>query len=170
MIFEETNNQVGLLITASELHINQNSRKLTVISNNYETSSLRKFKSLNYMENVLLHRKAIQAGFDEGLLVNSQGIICECCYANIYFVKQGIIYTPLANGNILNGIIRQELIKSFPIIERDILLTELASFEQVFITNSVQGIVYVEQIDGYNYNSHIIPELGVWANSLGSGY
>ena len=167
IIFEETNSWVSLFITASEFQANITPKRLKVISHNYEASMLRDVKSLNYMENVLLHRNAIQSGYDEGLLVNSQNFICECCYANIFFVKQGNIYTPKANGNILNGIIRKELIKSFPIIEKDILLTDLHSFEQVFITNSVQGIVYVEQIDGYNYNRQAIPELAEWANSLG---
>lgn len=167
IIFEETNNQVSLLITASEFIPNTSPKRLIVISQNYGPSLLREIKSLNYIENVLLHRRAINAGYDEGLLVNSQGIICECCYANIFFVKQGEIYTPKANGNILNGIIRQELIRTFPIIEKDILLTDLPSFEQVFISNSVQGIAYVKQIDNYNYNSRPITELAEWENSLG---
>lgn len=167
IIFEDVNCEVSLLILVSEFIANRADKRLTVISQNYEKTLLKELKSLNYMENVLLHRKAVQAGFDEGLLTNSQNIICECCYANIFFVKQGTIYTPKANGNILNGIIRQQLLKSFPIIEKDIQLAELPTFEQVFITNSVQGVVYVEKIDHYSYACHPISKLAEWSANLG---
>jgi len=167
ILFEDTNKKTGLLIMTSQFQANNTPRKLTVISDNYQPSMFRNIKSLNYMENVILHREAIRNGFDDGLLVNSRELICECCYANIFFVKECIIYTPKANGNILNGIIRQELMKEFPIIEKDILLSELASFEQVFTSNSVQGISFVKEIAGYCYNSQAIPELEKWATKLG---
>lgn len=167
IIFEDINSEASLLILVSEFMANRAFKQLTIISQNYEKTMLKEIKSLNYMENVLLHRKAVQAGFDEGLLTNSQNIICECCYANIFFVKQGSIYTPKANGNILNGIIRQQLIKSFPIIEKDIQLAELPTFEQVFITNSVQGVVYVEKIEQHSYDCHAISKLTEWSANLG---
>ncbi len=154
ILFEESNQQTGVIIIASQLNIYTKPIKLTVISQSYEASNLRKIKSLNYLENVILHRNSFKKGFDEGLLVNSQNLICECCYANIFFIKAGRIHTPKAdNNNILNGIIRQVIIKENPVIERDIFLNELPSFEDAFITNSVQGIVYVKQIDEVKYKS-----------------
>ncbi|MBI9032735.1 aminotransferase class IV [bacterium] len=158
IIHEESYQQSGVLVLASQLNLYPKPIKLTLISKNYEANSLRKIKSLNYLENVYLHRRALNEGFDEGLLVNSQNLICECCYANIFFIKEGRIHTPKAdNNNILNGIIRQEIIKQNTVIERDIFLDELPSFEDAFITNSVQGIVYIEQIDELKYSSELDP-------------
>lgn len=151
IIYQEKNNQSGLLITASELKLWHSPIKLTIISKNYQANDFRDIKSLNYLENVLLHRKALQNGFDEGLLVNSQNLICECCYANIFFGKDGKIFTPKANNNILNGIMRQDFIKRNSVTERDISLAELTSFDHVFITNSVQGIVRVGSIDDLSF-------------------
>ena len=147
ILYEDLNQQTGLIVIASQLNIYTSPISLTVISQNYEQNSFRSIKSLNYLENVLLHRQAVAKGFEEGLLVNSHNLICECCYANIFFIKEGTIHTPIANNNILNGIMRQEFIRQHSVIERDILLTELTTFDQVFITNSVQGLVPVKQID-----------------------
>ncbi len=155
IIHLEENGASGLVVLASKLQLMKPPLRLTIISNSYDANDFRKIKSLNYLENVYLHKQALNKGYNEGLLVNSQNIICECCYANIFFVKEGKIYTPKANNNILNGITRQEFIKRNPVIERDISLDELTSFDQVFITNSVQGIVKVRSIDDLEYNQKI---------------
>ncbi len=152
IIHLEENEESGLIILASKLQLMKSPIRLTIVSTSYEANDYRNIKSLNYLENVFLHKQALNKGFDEGLLVNSQNIICECCYANIFFVKEGKIYTPKTNNNILNGIARQEFIKRNPVIERDISLDELNSFDQVFITNSVQGVVKVGFIDEIEYN------------------
>lgn len=167
IIFEKSINQVGLLISATEFKAEYSPKTVTLISDNYEACNLRKIKSLNYMENVMLHRKALKTGFDKGLLINSDNLVCECCYANIFLVKNNKIYTPKANANILNGIIRQQLINSFPIIEKDIRREDLPNFDKVFTTNSVQGIVYIKQIDEFRYNSLPIAKLVEWEKSIG---
>jgi 4-amino-4-deoxychorismate lyase len=161
IIFEEEINQASLLITASKFQAVYSPKSIKIMCHNYEASLLRGVKSLNYLENVFWHRKAIQANFDEALLLNSAQLICECSYANIFFVKDNKIYTPKVK-NILNGIVRQKLISAFPIIEKDICQTEIETFEQVFTTNSVQGIVYVKRIDEVSFASNPIPELLKW--------
>ena len=166
-LFEENINQVALLIIVTELKIDNTPKSIKVISNNYQVTSFRGVKSLNYLENVHLHREAIKTGFDEGLLLNSKKLICECCYANIFLVRGEKIYTPKANDNILNGIIRQELIKNFSITEQDISFAELPTFDKAFFTNSVQGIVYIKKINDIEYRSQPIPKLEEWEKSIG---
>jgi 4-amino-4-deoxychorismate lyase len=156
IIYEDLGGESSLIILTSQLNLLQEAIRIKVISHTYQANDFRNIKSLNYLEQVFLHRLANKQGYDEGLLVNSQGMICECCYANIFFSKKGKIYTPKANNNILNGIMRQEIIDKYPVEEVDIYLNDLASFEQAFISNSVQGVVAVKSIDDIEFSPWLI--------------
>jgi 4-amino-4-deoxychorismate lyase len=144
-----------LMITAVPFKPKYTAKSLKLVSTIYNKIAFRRHKTLNYLENVLSNRNAIIDGYDEGLLANSDNLICECCYDNIFFIKDGQVFTPKADGHILNGVIRQAIIASYPVTEKNIYYSDLKSFDGAFTTNSVQGIVPVRKIDDIEYD--IIP-------------
>jgi branched-chain amino acid aminotransferase len=64
-----------------------------------------------YPNNARALLEARSRGFDNCLVTDMLGNIAELGTANVFMVKDGVIYTPIANGTFLNGITRQRVIK-----------------------------------------------------------
>jgi branched-chain amino acid aminotransferase len=67
-------------------------------------------KSLNYLNNVMAKIEAIQAGGQEGLMLNEQGYVAECTGDNLFIVKGGEILTPPVTAGALDGITRRTVL------------------------------------------------------------
>ena len=114
-------------------------------------------KSLNYAENILAKTEAKSQGFDEALFINVHSKICEGAVSNIFWVKEKVIYTPEISCGLLDGITRKQVIdicnSSFIRIEQGSYdLAELLSADEVFVTNSLMGIMPVCRVDNATYN------------------
>lgn len=118
-----------------------------------ENSTFTYHKSLNYADNICEKRKSLKLGYDEALFLNSKNFICEGATSNIFFVKDNKIFTPNINSGLLNGIIRQWIIKNFEVVEQEIAYSEIKNYDEAFITNSLMGIMPVVSIENINYNS-----------------
>ena len=84
---------------------------------------------------------------------NERNEITEGAYYNVFFIKDNRIYTPPLN-NILNGIVRQNIINNFDITEKKIYKSDLITFESIFITNSLQEIRSIEKINNLNFKKY----------------
>ncbi len=116
------------------------------------SSWLCRLKNLNYLQYLLLRTRAEQKGFDEAILINTNGQICECTTSNIFFFRQGRLETPAVSCGLLPGILRNTLMECLtaagePV--REVMLTDTAlkESEEVFVTNSLQEIMPVGQVD-----------------------
>jgi branched-subunit amino acid aminotransferase/4-amino-4-deoxychorismate lyase len=121
-------------------------------------SILTNVKSTNYLENIYALREAKMIGSDEVLFLDTQNHLSEGATSNIFFIKDGIIYTPTKECGILEGIIRNKLIelieknKHLVIKKGFYSLKELLSADEVFLTNSIMGIMPVSKINHTTYN------------------
>ena len=89
----------------------------------------------------LIKHIAEKKGFDDSLMLDSNGYVAESTGANIFFVKNNKLYTPIADC-FLNGITRQTVIKlakknNIKIIEKRILPRELLKADEIFLTGTV---------------------------------
>ncbi|MGL4866338.1 MAG: aminotransferase class IV [Cetobacterium sp.] len=121
-------------------------------------------KTLNYMENILALSKAKADGYGEVLFFNQEGYLCEGAISNIFLIKNNIIYTPSLQNGLLNGIMRDEVINkleknNIKIIEGNIDKKFLLTCEEVFITNSIFGIMKVTQIEDKKYATGFVEKL-----------
>jgi Branched-chain amino acid aminotransferase/4-amino-4-deoxychorismate lyase len=66
-------------------------------------SPIARLKSLNYLENILARREAIESGFDEALFLNERGEITEGGASNIFWLKGGVLFTPSLECGLLSG-------------------------------------------------------------------
>lgn len=108
-------------------------------------------KGSHLKKNVDLRRKLKQEGYDEGLLVNSNGYISEGCVSNVFWLKGGSIYTPAPQNCLLPGIVRQKTIEiagdqGLETFEGDYVIENLKEADEAFLTNSLMGILPVRQI------------------------
>ncbi len=106
------------------------------------------YKTLNYLESLLAREKAVASGFDDALFLNERGELAETASANLFFVKDGAIHTPEPGCGLLEGILRQWVMENVPVLAGRYSLDELRSADEVFITNSVVGIMPISEIDG----------------------
>lgn len=116
-----------------------------------ETSPLSFHKTLNYGDNILEKRKSLNLGYDEPLFLNSKSYISEGATSNIFFVKDEKLYTPKLSCGMLNGIIRQYILKNYSVIETNLKIEEIKNFDEAFITNSLLGVMPVSNIEEHKF-------------------
>ena len=153
----------NIIITEREIpyieedYIQGSSLKLSKVRRN-STSMLCYIKSTNYIENIIEKNKAKEDGFKDVLFLNENGYLSETSCANIFIVKNDKIYTPKVSCGLLNGIIRMWVVKNFPIIETELTLDDLKNADEVFITNSLMGIMKVKKFENIEYKNNKIIE------------
>ncbi|MGM9986983.1 MAG: aminodeoxychorismate lyase [Bacillaceae bacterium] len=112
-----------------------------------------RLKSHHYLNNVLAKREIDNNGNVEGIFLTADGFVAEGIVSNVFFVKESIVYTPCLETGILNGITRKYVLDLCK--ENDIQIKEgyytkemLLDSDEVFVTNSIQEIVSIDEIDG----------------------
>jgi len=116
-----------------------------------------------YMICTLSKHKAERKGYADALMFDWQGRVAECTGANVFFIADGKIHTPIADC-FLSGITRATVIdlakrRGLEVIERRIMPDELASFSECFITGSAAEVTPVREIAGTFYQPGRISEL-----------
>ncbi len=107
-----------------------------------------------YIASALAKSEAVASGFDEALLMNSQGKVCEASGMNVFIVRDGKLITPGSDQDILEGITRDSIIKlaknfGIEVIERPIDKTELLIADEVFLSGTAAKVTPVKQIENY---------------------
>jgi len=106
-----------------------------------------------YINSALAKSEAILNGYDEAILLSADGHVSEGSAENIFIVKKGVIYTPDASQNILEGCTRNTLMTlaraelGLTVVERAIDRSELFTADEVFISGSAAGLQFVRAID-----------------------
>lgn len=107
----------------------------------------------NYVNSILAKREAVAAGYDEAIMLDPQGYVCEASGENIFMVKGGRLCTPPVGGSILGGITRDSVITlanemGLDIKERRMSRDELYVADEVFFTGTAAEVTPVREIDG----------------------
>jgi branched-chain amino acid aminotransferase len=106
----------------------------------------------NYANSALARVEAIRAGFDEAIMLNTNGKVIEASAENIFIVKDGLLITPPITSGALDGITRDTVLaiakeNNIPHEIRDITRDELYIADEVFLTGTAAGIKPVSEID-----------------------
>ncbi len=106
----------------------------------------------NYANAALARVEALEDGYDEAIMLNSQGKVSEGSAENIFVVKEGMIQTPPLTANILEGITRDSIIQIIEenggfVNEKDLERDDLYSADEVFMTGTAAEVKSVAQID-----------------------
>ena len=107
-----------------------------------------------YITSSLAKTEAVSAGFDEAILLNSQGKVCEASGMNIFVVRDGQLITPGFDQDILEGITRDSILTiardlGIPTVERPVDKTELLIADEVFLSGTAAKITPVKGIENY---------------------
>jgi len=129
--------------------------------------------SSHYITSCRAIREAKSQGYDDALILDSRGYVTETSGANIFMIKNGILYTPIPDC-FLNGITRQIVVQlarkiGISVEEKHITFEELMSAEEIFLTGTAYEIVSVRKIDGTVFRGReITKNLQVIFNELKS--
>ena len=154
-----------LLLTENQIYLGH--RRMSYQSSDYEkgfsicTSQVRRneasmwtgIKSLHYGDSILEKRKAQEKGFLEALFLNSKGELAECSMSNIFWVKEGQIYTPSLSCGLLPGVMRAFVLEKRNVQEIHAAYEQILQADEVFLTNSVMEVMGVHRLDGKEYSS-----------------
>lgn len=119
------------------------------LSNVYRNSKskLTYIKSINYLENIIERENITKQGYDEVLFLNEKGLVTEGSASNIFIIKENKIYTPKVESGLLPGVVRKFIINEFDVIEKEITLEDVLNADEVFVTNSLLGIMGISKIE-----------------------
>ena len=100
---------------------------------------------------------AEKKGFHDALMLDYRGYVAEGTGANIFFIKNNDIHTPIPDC-FLNGITRQAVIKmameqGFKITERHILPEEINNYDEAFLTGTAAEITPISSIDDVKFTT-----------------
>jgi branched-chain amino acid aminotransferase len=109
-------------------------------------------KSLNYLNNIMAKVEAIQAGAEEGLMLNDQGLVAECTGDNIFVVRDGTISTPPLSAGALDGITRRVVVEiagdlGVPLRERDLTRHDIYTADECFLTGTAAEVIAAVKLD-----------------------
>lgn len=111
-------------------------------------------KSLNYLNNILARAEAARGNCDEAILLNPQGYVAECSGDNIFFIRDGKLYTPPVWVGILEGVTRNVAMMlareklGLEVVEEVFTVPELYRAQEVFVTGTGAEIIGVVRING----------------------
>ena len=123
-----------------------------------------------YLNSILAKTESANAGYDEAILLDDRGMVCEGSGENIFIVREGQLLTPPHTASILDGISRRSIIQiacdlGYTVVERDIGRAELYLAEEIFLTGTAAELVPVREID-----DHPIPAPGEITNVIAAKY
>lgn len=112
-------------------------------------------KMLSWAENLTWYEEARQQGFDEVVLLNERGEVCECTSANVFAAIGGEVSTPPLDSGCLPGVTRELLldvvrVPGIKVAERTLMPQDLERADQVFITSTTRDLLPVISIAGLN--------------------
>jgi branched-chain amino acid aminotransferase len=108
-----------------------------------------------YLNSILAKTEAANAGYDEAILLDHRGVVCEGSGENVFLVRDGRLVTPGHASSILDGISRKSVIQiavdlGYGVTERDVSRSELYLAEEAFLVGTAAELVPVRQIDDHD--------------------
>jgi branched-chain amino acid aminotransferase len=107
-----------------------------------------------YLNSILAKVETAKAGYEEAILLDEHGNVCEGSGENLFLVRGGEIATPPPTASILDGVTRRSVIQiagdlGFRVMERDIARGELYQAEELFLTGTAAEVVPVREVDDH---------------------
>ena len=134
--------------------------RLKTVRDGRRENKLFGLKTLNHLGNLTARREARSAGFDDALFVDASGQVLEGATSNVFVVHDGIALTPPLDTGILPGIARSrvlQLLKREFVREAVVTRTLLFEADEVFVTNSLLGVMPVARVDEHRYDVNDAP-------------
>jgi branched-chain amino acid aminotransferase len=107
-----------------------------------------------YLNGVLAKVESVKAGYDEAILLDDHGHVCEGTGENVYIVRDGEIATPGQHSSILDGITRRSIVHiaqdlGYTVAERNVARAEMYLADEIFLSGTAAEVVPVREVDDH---------------------
>lgn len=112
-------------------------------------------KMTSLLGNVMANEYAMENGSYETILVRN-GVVTEASHCNVFFAKDGVVYTHPANTFILDGITRKIVLQlcrdlNIKVVETGVLKSDILQMDEAFLTGTSTQIASIKQLDGHQF-------------------
>lgn len=100
----------------------------------------------------MAHQEVAHSGYDEAMLLDPHGYVCQGSGENVFLVKDGVLHTPDIAGGALDGITRQTIITiakdlGYDVVERRITRDEFYIADEAFFTGTAAEVTPIREYD-----------------------
>ncbi|GAB3229859.1 MULTISPECIES: branched-chain amino acid transaminase [Psychrobacter] len=108
--------------------------------------------SSNYPVSIMANQEVTRNGYDEAILMDPQGYVCQGAGENLFLVKNGVLHTPDLAGGALDGITRRTIIQfaedlGIKVVERRITRDEFYLADEIFMTGTAAEVTPIREYD-----------------------
>ena len=157
-------NSVSFIIQSDRLENetyqwNENGKVVCIYDGDKKSlSAVSNYKTANAMIYVQAAMHAKQHRTDDCLILNQNGNICDSIHSNVFLVKGAKIITPALNEGCVDGIMRKQIIRhaflnKLSVVFKPITIADLVSADEMFLTNVIRGIQWVERLEVKYYTA-----------------
>jgi branched-chain amino acid aminotransferase len=146
-------NQAKWFVEVFPLPFIQNSVAIGLYTDNYKPcNELSTLKTGNALIYVMAAVWARQNGFEDALLLNEHGCVCEATSSNVFVVKNEKVITPPISEGCVNGVMRQVVLnrlkdQQYDVSEGLVTIEQIQEADAVFLTNAIAGIRRVSRFE-----------------------
>ncbi len=181
-LYTPVSNRVNYLIEVSPLPTSGyelNTKGLFIDVFDEETKPINRFshyKTANALLFVLAGQFKKEVCKDDVLIMNARKQIIEGLASNLFWIKDGVVYTPLRSSGCVDGIMRKQIIRLLKENNRLIYETSGTDIEtlyeanEIFLTNAIQGIQWVVGLKDKRYFCNVSKEIAQWLNADFTNY
>jgi len=169
-LYDKTGSQLNYCIECWELagdndSLNSNGLELGIYTAARKSCDvLANLKHCNFLPYALAALHAKKEKWNDALLLNQYERICDSTIANIFFIKNGELFTPALSEGCVAGVMREQVIASlkdthWKVNETTLTIEALLQAEEVFLTNSIYNIRWVKSIGNIAYTNTLIQKI-----------
>jgi branched-chain amino acid aminotransferase len=161
-LFEVTNFHPHILIQSFQLsdtvnELNENGLVIDVYPLAKKSCDIfSNIKSNNYLQYAMAALWAKENKLNDALLLNTNNKIADSTIANVFIIRNNEIKTPALTEGCVNGVMRKHIIEtlkhnSIRVVETIVNIEDIASADEIFLTNAIKGIMWVRQFGNNHY-------------------
>ena len=117
-------------------------------------------KSNNYLVYLMGAAWARARGLDECLILNAWERVADTSVHNLFYIMDGVLHTPPLSEGGVAGVMRRYVVEHYPVVERPVTPAGLEEASEVFLTNAIAGIRWVNQFGEKKYTHETAREIG----------
>jgi branched-chain amino acid aminotransferase len=154
------NTESYIFIQAWEMGPFLGDKRIRVMTSSFQRPNPKGFKihakaAGHYVNSIMASQEAKAAGYDEALLLDMHDHVAEAPGANVFFEKDGTLYTP-SLGNILPGITRATVLElcaslSIPVVETSFGIEDIKGTDAAFFCGTAAEVIGLESLDDVSF-------------------
>lgn len=169
-LYEFNNTSAGYVIqvwslSSSAMSMNDSGLKVGLYEGGRKPmDALANIKSNNYLLYAMGAIQAKKYQHNDSVILNTSGRVCDSTIANVFYVRDGTIFTPPLSEGCVAGVMRSHLLTQLPlsgynVVEKETSVDDLLDADEMFLTNAINGLRWVGEFQGKTYGNTIATKI-----------